>query len=34
MGVNWWTVTEPWGETDRVTWLSTIGITFGGFPNG
>lgn len=30
MGVNWWTVTEPWGETDRVTWASTIGITFGG----
>lgn len=30
MGVNWWTVSEPWGETDRVTWLSTLGVTFGG----
>lgn len=30
MGVNWWTVSEPWGETDRVTWLSTLGLTFGG----
>ncbi len=30
MGVNWWTVTEPWGDTDRVTWLSTLGVTFGG----
>lgn len=30
MGVNWWAVSEPWGETDRVTWLSTLGVTFGG----
>ena len=30
MGVNWWTVSEPWGDTDRVTWLSTLGLTFGG----
>lgn len=30
MGVSWWTVSEPWGETDRVTWLSTLGVTFGG----
>jgi len=30
MNVSWWTVTEPWGETDRVTWLSTFGVTFGG----
>ena len=30
MNVSWWTVTEPWGETDRVTWVSTVGVTFGG----
>jgi len=30
MNVSWWTVTEPWGETARVTWLSTFGVTFGG----